>query len=59
MMEHRELLKKIEEKRKTMIALGEQYGLVSKLTLQASQELDLLIIYYQKMTMKQCISLTG
>lgn len=43
------LLKTINQKREEMVKIGELFGLTSERTLESSQELDELIIKYQKM----------
>ncbi|MFJ7829804.1 Spo0E family sporulation regulatory protein-aspartic acid phosphatase [Peribacillus sp. NPDC097284] len=40
---HITTVEKIEEKRKEMIMLAKNYGLTSRMTIQASQELDSLL----------------
>jgi 7-cyano-7-deazaguanine synthase in queuosine biosynthesis len=43
------LLTKIEDKRKEMIRIGIKYGKSHKNTVECSQELDKLILEYQKL----------
>ncbi|WP_059173738.1 aspartyl-phosphate phosphatase Spo0E family protein [Bacillus sp. FJAT-27445] len=44
------LLEEIQKKRKVMIELANKNGLTSEMTIQCSQELDDIIVAYQKAT---------
>ncbi|TFJ91520.1 aspartyl-phosphate phosphatase Spo0E family protein [Lentibacillus salicampi] len=43
------LLKKIKQKREQMLEIAEIYGIGNEKTLKYSQELDILIVKYQRL----------
>ncbi|MDZ5471367.1 aspartyl-phosphate phosphatase Spo0E family protein [Bacillus sp. 31A1R] len=48
-----DLQQQIQREREGLIQLGLQYGLLHPFTIQKSQELDVLIVLYQKKVLNQ------